>query len=231
MMNENERNTPLVYFLKGNAVSCSSSASSSSLSSADEQQKMLLLDRDGIINHNYGYVHKKEDFDFVDGIFDLVRKANSLNYKVAIVTNQSGIARGKYSEIEFSALCEWMLARFGEQQAVIDRIYFCPHHPEAKIQKYAFMCQCRKPKTGMLRAAIEAYSALPEHSVMVGDKSLDMQCAIDAQLAKGFWLPEAATVGDSSDIGTERNAILALANESKTQVTVIKSLAQVDLSL
>ena len=101
-------------------------------------RKALFLDRDGVININHGYVSKKEDFDFIDGIFELCRKARKKGYAIIIVTNQSGIARGYYSEDEFKRLTRWVEHQFWKQGIQILHTFHCPHHPD-----YSFSCCCR----------------------------------------------------------------------------------------
>src|SRR4029079_2746485 len=93
-------------------------------------RKALFLDRDGVINIDRGYVCAQDDFEFVDGIFDVCRHATSLGYLIIVVTNQAGIGRGYYSEEDFTQLPEWMCRAFGEQGAPIAKVYFCPFHPE-----------------------------------------------------------------------------------------------------
>lgn len=153
--------------------------------------KALFLDRDGVINVNHGYVYQSRNFDFIDGIFDLVKRANAANMKVIVVTNQSGIARGMYTQQEFEDLTLWMKQRFAEQNAKIDAVFHCPHHPEAKVDAYRVVCDCRKPHAGMLLQASQELNIDLESSIMVGDKSIDMQAACAAGLAKAYWfLPE-----------------------------------------
>ena len=91
--------------------------------------KALFLDRDGIINVDHGYVYQEENFEFVEGIFELCTKAQVNGFMIIVITNQSGIGRGKYSEREFEELCQWMKAEFQQRNIVIDDIFYCPHHP------------------------------------------------------------------------------------------------------
>lgn len=150
--------------------------------------KALFLDRDGVINIDKGYVHKAEDCVFVDGIFELVKKANSLDYRVVIVTNQAGIARGYYSETQFLEFTDWMLAKFNENHAVVDHVYFCPHHPKNGIGQYAMDCDCRKPKPGMLLKAAQELNLELKSSIMVGDNLSDFAAADAAGLSRFYLL-------------------------------------------
>jgi D-glycero-D-manno-heptose 1,7-bisphosphate phosphatase len=138
------------------------------------QSKALFLDRDGVINLDHGYVHKPEDFEFVPGIFHLVRAANVKNYKVIVVTNQAGIGRGYYTEAQFHALTRWMRQQFELNGGRIDAVYFCPYHPEHGVGYYRRESDCRKPAPGMLLQAQIEHNLDMQASVLVGDKPSDM---------------------------------------------------------
>jgi D-glycero-D-manno-heptose 1,7-bisphosphate phosphatase len=148
--------------------------------------KTLFLDRDGVINVNHGYVYQADQFDFIDGIIDLVKRANQLAYKVVVVTNQSGIGRGYYSQQQFQLLNEWMIATFAKHYARIDKVYFCPHHPTKAIGPYLQQCECRKPKAGMALTAKNDLSIDLTQSVMVGDKQVDIDFAINAKISNVY---------------------------------------------
>lgn len=159
----------------------------------------LFLDRDGVININKGYVHKVEDCEFIDGIFGLVKRANQLGYKVIIVTNQAGIARGYYSEATFLSFNEWMRKEFKQHQAIIDDIYFCPHHPEHGIGEYHTNCNCRKPAPGMLITAQKKHHIDMEKSVLVGDSLSDIEAAQAANVKHCFLLNSNSSNGEVSN--------------------------------
>ena len=147
----------------------------------------LFLDRDGVINVDHGYVHDKDFFDFIDGIFDLVRAANERSYYVFVVTNQAGIGRGMFSENTFHELSEWMLDQFSVNGCKIDKIYFSPFHPIHGIGPYKRNSVYRKPNPGMFfKAAIDFDVDLP-NSVMVGDNLSDLVAAKNA-LVKNLFL-------------------------------------------
>jgi len=135
--------------------------------------KTIFLDRDGVINHEVGYLHKVEDFRFIDGVFEACLHFQSLDYKIIVVTNQSGISRGFYGEQEFHLLNNWMLAQFNNQGIEILDVFFCPHGPEKD-------CYCRKPKPGMLLAAKEKHRINMSQSWMIGDKEADIKAASTA---------------------------------------------------
>lgn len=134
----------------------------------------LFLDRDGVINVDHGYVCRPDDFEFVDGIFDLVIAANRAGYLVVVVTNQAGIGRGYYSEADFQALTDWMNARFVVQGGCIDAVYFCPFHPEHGVGEYRRESEFRKPGPGMLLQAGREHKIDFARSIFVGDKPSDM---------------------------------------------------------
>lgn len=146
----------------------------------------LFLDRDGVINVDHGYVHRVADFDFIPGIFDLVRIARSLAYKVIVVTNQAGIGRGYYTETQFHVLTQWMLQRFEEQGAAIDAVYFCPFHPEHGVGYYRQESAFRKPNPGMLIQSAQDWALDLSRCVMVGDKMSDIEAAMAAGVRKRF---------------------------------------------
>jgi len=135
----------------------------------------LFLDRDGIINIDYGYVNKIENFEFNSEIFDLIRLFVLKNYYIIVVTNQSGIGRGYYTLNDFLKLTNFMKIKFKEQNIFLDSIYYCPHAPEVD-------CNCRKPNTGMIKQACRDFEIDLEKSWMVGDKQSDIDLAINASI-------------------------------------------------
>ena len=143
--------------------------------------KALFLDRDGVINIDKAYVSKIEDFEFCDGVFEALGYFQSLGYLLIIVTNQSGIGRGYYSEKDFETLTSWMLQELLHVNIKIDAVYHCPHAPEAN-------CACRKPKSGMLKAAIEVFDIDVTHSWMIGDKESDIEAALGAGMTQTILL-------------------------------------------
>lgn len=149
-------------------------------------QKALFLDRDGIINIDYGYVHKITEFDFVDGIFALCQKAQQQGYKIFVITNQAGIARGYYTVAEFEKLTKWMVEQFAEHKVEITDVYFCPHHPDKGVNEYVRVCGCRKPEPGMIIQAQQEHQIDLVNSVFIGDKGSDMAAAYSAGVKKRF---------------------------------------------
>ena len=150
-------------------------------------QKALFLDRDGVINQEVGYLHAVEDVRWVEGVFELCRVAAGLGYKVVVVTNQAGIARGLYSEGQYEALMVWMLEEFVKRGAALDAVYYCPFHPEGK-GKYRREHEDRKPGTGMFRRAAKELGVELGASVMVGDRCTEVAAANAAGLRTAFLL-------------------------------------------
>lgn len=140
----------------------------------------IFLDRDGTINVDHGYVHETDNFQFIDGVIDACRELKKMGFALVLVTNQSGIARGKFSEVQFMYLTEWMDWSLADRHVDFDGIYFCPHHPEAVVEEYRQVCDCRKPQPGMLLQAQQELNIDMAASYMVGDKPGDMQAGIAA---------------------------------------------------
>lgn len=151
-------------------------------------QAALFLDRDGVINVDHGYVHRPEDFDFMDGIFDVARAAYDHGYRLVVVTNQAGIGRGRYSETQFHALTDWMCHRFSEERAPIDRVYFSPYHPTAGLGEYKQDHVFRKPQPGMLLQAQRELGIDLAASILIGDKFSDIEAGIAAGVGRNLLL-------------------------------------------
>lgn len=151
--------------------------------------RAILLDRDGIINEDRDYVYKFEDFCFVDGIFDFCRAAYDKGYLLIVVTNQSGIARGYYTEDDFLSLTSWMCDKFEEQGAPISRVYYCPFHMSKGIGKYKIDSYDRKPNPGMFFKAQCEFNLDLQHSIVIGDRDSDMESGRNAGAGKLLLLP------------------------------------------
>src|SRR5690242_15290253 len=152
------------------------------------RKRALFLDRDGVINHEAGYLHCSEDVRFVDGIFSLCRTAAGLGYRLIVVTNQSGIARGYYTELDFELLMTWMRSALAAEGITLDAVYHCPFHPEHGVGRYKREHEDRKPGTGMLRRGARELGIELAESVMVGDRCSDIAAANAAGLRQAFLL-------------------------------------------
>ena len=134
------------------------------------RQRAIFLDRDGVINKDKNYLYRKEDFEFIDGVFEACQYFQKLSYQLIVVTNQSGIARGYYQEQDFHKLNQWMIEQFDDEGIKILDVFFCPHGPEST-------CNCRKPKPGMLLEAKIKYNIDMGSSWIIGDKEADVSAA------------------------------------------------------
>jgi D-glycero-D-manno-heptose 1,7-bisphosphate phosphatase len=150
------------------------------------KQRALFLDRDGVVNEEVGYLHRAEEVRFVDGIFSLCRTAMRLGYRLIVVTNQAGIARGYYSEADFQALMTSIRAELRAEGVELDAVYFCPFHPEHGVGEYKREHEDRKPGTGMLRRGVTEFGVELSESVMVGDRCSDVAAANAAGLRQAF---------------------------------------------
>lgn len=148
--------------------------------------RALFLDRDGVINEEIGYLHRVEDVRFVNGIFSLCRVAAGLGYRLIVVTNQAGIARGFYTEADFESLMVWMRAAFRAEGVTLDAVYHCPFHPEHGVGRYKQEHDDRKPGSGMLRRGAREFAIELGKSVMVGDRCSDVAAANAAGLRQAF---------------------------------------------
>ncbi len=138
-------------------------------------QPAVFLDRDGVINREGGYVYMADEFHFIEGVFDACREFARAGYRLIVITNQAGIARGYYTEGDYQHLTSWMLDEFRRQGVDIDDVYHCPHHPVNGIGEYRRDCSCRKPAPGMILRAAQEHSLDLHRSILVGDKVTDIE--------------------------------------------------------
>lgn len=146
------------------------------------------MDRDGVVNVEKDYLYRIEDVEFIPGIFELVRAAKSNGFKVIIVTNQSGIARGYYTEKQFHELMDWMREAFKNRDSDLDAVYYCPYHPEHGIGVYRSESELRKPSPGMILKAKTDHALDLGNSFLVGDRKSDIQAGNAAGVGKNFLL-------------------------------------------
>jgi D-glycero-D-manno-heptose 1,7-bisphosphate phosphatase len=182
------------------------------------RQQALFLDRDGVINTDHGYVWKTDNFEFIDGIFDLCRAATQADYLLIVVTNQAGIGRGYYTEQDFDALSTWMCNRFELEGAPITDVIFCPDHPDHGIGSYKKDSFNRKPNPGMLLTMAMKHQISMQDSIMIGDKITDMEAAMRAGIGiRCLYQPEIHKIEEIPDVATHqihslREGILLLEN-------------------
>jgi D-glycero-D-manno-heptose 1,7-bisphosphate phosphatase len=153
--------------------------------------KALFLDRDGVINIDYGYVGKIENFKFREGIFELTKQFQDNGYKIFVVTNQSGIARGYYSEEDFHKLTEWMKEEFLKRGVEIKDVKFCPHHPDI-----SGVCECRKPEPKMILDLTTKYNIDLENSILIGDSKRDIEAGEKAGVGKNILVEKEGNIFD-----------------------------------
>ncbi len=151
------------------------------------KKRALFLDRDGVINEDYGYVHKIKDFRPVEGIYDLCRFAQQQAYLIIIITNQSGIARKYFSLQDLFKFHHHLTNQFLLRGIHLTDIYFCPHHPD-----FSGNCLCRKPNSLLLEKAISKYEVNPGISFMIGDSERDILAANKVHLTSVLFHPTAS---------------------------------------
>ena len=132
-----------------------------------EKNKVVFLDRDGTINYDYGYVHEKNKLKFLPGVIEGLKKLQNNDYKLIIITNQSGIGRGYYTENEYHIFTKYMLEKLQENNIYIEDIYYCPHTEKDN-------CNCRKPKLKLFYDAIKDHNIDTNKSYVIGDKERDI---------------------------------------------------------
>jgi len=153
--------------------------------------KSIFLDRDGVINKEINYLHKIKDFEFIPGVFDACIYLNNLGYKIIIITNQSGIARGYFKESDYQVLTQWMVNQFNKNNIDILDVFHCPHGQDSP-------CKCRKPKPGMLIEAKIKHNIIMEDSWMIGDKENDIKAAIDAGISNTILVKSGHKINEAS---------------------------------
>jgi len=153
--------------------------------------KTIFLDRDGVINKEVNYLHKIEDFKFIEGVFDACLYFQNLEYKIIIISNQSGISRGYFNEYEYKNLTKWMLDQFDKRNISILDIFYCPHGSESK-------CNCRKPKPGMFIDAKTQYDISMRDSWMIGDSETDIQAANTAGISNTILVRSGHSINESN---------------------------------
>lgn len=151
--------------------------------------KAVFLDRDGTINVDKDYLYKIDDFEYLPGAVEGLKLLQELGYLLIVVTNQSGIARGFYTEKDYQAIDQWMKDDLESKGVTITDSYYCPHLPGAPIKEYDVLCDCRKPKLGLYYRAIEVWDLDIDKCIAIGDKVRDLEiCNVSG--CKGYLLSE-----------------------------------------
>jgi rfaE bifunctional protein nucleotidyltransferase chain/domain len=161
-------------------------------------RKAIFLDRDGVINKDKAYVHRWEDFEFVPGAIDGMLRLQEAGYALVIVTNQSGLARGYYTEAQYQTLTISLREELARQGVKLDGVYHCAHHPKGTVPALSIDCDCRKPAPGMLLQAARELGLSLSDSLLVGDKASDIEAARAAGVGRAYLVqsdnPESSAV-------------------------------------
>ena len=150
--------------------------------------RAALLDRDGVINVDYGHVGTADRFKFCEGVFEAMRLLKSHGCKIFVVTNQTGIAKGLYSYNDYWILERFITSSLLDEGISIDGVYHCPHHPEGMIPELSISCMCRKPHPGMILQCLSDNGLRADECFLVGDKTSDIIAARSAGVSKTILL-------------------------------------------
>ncbi len=150
------------------------------------KRKAVFLDRDGTINVDKDYLYRIEDFEFIQGVIDALKIFQEKDYLPVIVTNQSGIARGYYSEEDLIKLNTWLTKRLEREDIFLGGIYYCPHLPDAPVKRYNCICDCRKPKTGLFYRAAQELDIDLNNSIVIGDRERDIELSKEINGCRGY---------------------------------------------
>ncbi len=135
----------------------------------------VFLDRDGVLTEENGYIDSVENLKLLPYTAECIRQIHAKGYYAIVITNQSGVARGLFTEEELQEMNDYL-----RKQTNVDAIFYCPHHPEGKIEKYRKLCDCRKPGTGMFEAACREFAIEMRNSYMIGDRASDIAAGQNA---------------------------------------------------
>lgn len=173
--------------------------------------RALFLDRDGVINIDHGYTHKIDDFSLLDGVVEGLQAIAHLKYKIFIITNQSGIARGLFGVEDFHSFMDHLLKALAINDIKISDYFFCPHHIEGTIPVYTENCSCRKPEPGMIYDAQKKYNLDLSKSILIGDKETDIMAGQNAGIATNILIGQPGESKTSKATMVARNLIEASA--------------------
>ena len=155
----------------------------------NKKKSAVFLDRDGVLNKDFGHVHKFKNFKWTQGIFKTLKLLNKKFDYTFIITNQAGIAKGIYSENTFRLLHLKIKSYLSQKNIYIDEVFYCPHHPTIGIKKYRRKCLCRKPGNLLIENAIKKWNLEKRKVLMIGDKQTDQDCAIKSKINFMYYNP------------------------------------------
>lgn len=146
--------------------------------SAANLQPAVFFDRDGTLIREVGYLTRPEQIEILDGVPGAIRALGEAGFKTVVVTNQSAVARGWLTEVGLKQIHRLMQDRLAAKGASLDAIYYCPHHPSEGIEAYRVVCDCRKPKPGMVQRAVDDLALEAKRSYVIGDQNVDLELAL-----------------------------------------------------
>jgi D-glycero-D-manno-heptose 1,7-bisphosphate phosphatase len=163
------------------------------------RRRAAFIDRDGVINEDREYVYKVADFHFLAGAIEALRQLQAAGYLLVIITNQSGIARGFYSEEQYQELDAYLRDSLSAAGVSIDAVQYCPHLPDAKVARYRIDCDCRKPRAGMIRAAASLLDIDTSQSLLVGDRRADIEAGRAGGVGRCFLVRSGRPLAESDE--------------------------------
>lgn len=181
--------------------------------------KAAFLDRDGVINVDRGYVYRIEDFVVIDGVLEAAKALYDAGFQLVIITNQSGIARGFYKESDLALLNDYIENLFKVAGAPLSGIYCCPHLPDAPLEAYRKVCDCRKPAPGLFLKAAKELDIDLERSLAFGDKERDLEAALRAGVLTRILLGK-----DGKEIPAKSASALAVAKDLRSAIELLREL-------
>ena len=161
--------------------------------------KAAFIDRDGVINKEVGYLHRIEDFQYIEGLKGLIQHG----FAIIIVTNQAGIAKGYYKLQDYNKLTNWMVGDLRKHGVNLTDILFCPHHPNALIEEYRIDCPGRKPSPGMFCKAERNHNINMQQSIVIGDKITDIEAGKLAGVGRAFLVKSGYPIPDEVSVNVQ----------------------------
>ncbi len=150
--------------------------------------KAVFLDRDGTINEEVNYLHRPEQLRIIPGVYEALTIFKTYGYKLIVISNQAGLAKGIFTYSDLASVNRELGRLLLVQGIKLDGFYFCPHHPEGKVEELTTVCKCRKPEPGLLLRAIAEHNIAPYNSYMIGDKLIDVAAGKQAGCKAGLVL-------------------------------------------